>query len=558
VAIAQVLVSPPANLISDATTYSTNLQTFFSDYQTFLDTHSDLFTPRTTDDNADDGTLVPLYNNWGQFQEGKDPLFEQYQLSVKAFLTDDQNTNSLLRRLVESVKGAGYTVTAPAISFTGQDQTDQSGVVVCTITGTITGTSDLSEGVKNLAAYAKQTLIALFSSSKAEYEYTVDSTSGVFTITLSCSRNKAEVITNTVRHRAVAVKNVISDFQTKAQAKLDDYKTQATGDVATVEATASTARSDADVSAQAVADAVVSLKDIFNARDTGKEAYKAAVATAAAALETTDDEYQFFLDSYIRYRSECYEDFKAFVADYKSRLDQVACEVSTKVADYLEASAAALRGSANDAANEYWSGAHTTLEADIKESCTLQEQLQALHDAAQAKVTEMETTKTEWETELQGYVTDLKNEQEQSVTQIQDRIHDDPEKYKDMLEAMLQGTFDKITPGSVVIDFQNTDKSQGNWFKCTLSFIDNQVGKTAQEIKDEHILAIKGAVGTCGCNKGFAVAEVSTSKRQSGPNQYEATLGDVPANPSGEPASANTLVFSLVWAIVASFMLVWF
>jgi len=164
-------------------------------------------------------------------------------------------------------------------------------------------------------------------------------------------------------------------------------------------------------------------------------------------------------------------------------------------------------------------------------------------------------------TDLGTKYDNLKAGTEQKLEDIQTEWKADTAAAADKIKKAFCGLRRTADASSVIVTIDNADGSKGAYVRAHFVFTESAATGTVAEIEKQHILCIQAAVGLTGCNKGFVVTKVTSTKRQSGSNVYYSTLGDAPpdTNPSGSPGSSgNVLVVSLVWAVVASFVLVWF
>jgi len=301
--------------------------------------------------------------------------------------------------------------------------------------------------------------------------------------------------------------------------------------------------------------------------DDAKNTYITLQEARETQLQTTADIYACAKDAWINFFAEWKGDREACIAAYARNLDQAKCNVASAVANLLQAKSNYLHDQTNEAVETYWTNSSESIKSDIQTYSTIKTQIETIHDALKKDHDKAVAGYDAAATDLGKKYDNLKAGVELNLEDIQADWNTDVSAAEDKAKKALCGLRRIIDSASVTIKIDNADGSNGKYVKLHASWTETGATGTADEIEKQHILCIQAVVGLIGCNKGFVVTKVTSTKRQAGSNEYAATLGDAPpdttpsGSPSGSPvggSSGNTLVFSLVWAVVASFVLVWF
>jgi len=317
-------------------------------------------------------------------------------------------------------------------------------------------------------------------------------------------------------------------------------------------------------SASAAAAQVYSVKAYLDAADDAKDSFIALQEARETQLQTTNaDIYECAKDAWTNFFAEWKGDRWACIAAYARNLDQAKCNVASAVANLLQAKSNYLHDKTNEAVETYWTNSSESIKADIETYCTIKNQIETIHDALKADYDKAVDVYNVTASDLETKYSNLKAGVEQKLEDIQTEWKADVAVAEDKIKKAFCGLRRIADSASVTITIDNADGSKGKYVRLHAEWTESGATGTADEIEKQHILCIQAVVGLVGCNKGFVVTKVTSTKRQTGSNVYAATLGDAPpaTTPSGSPtspSSGNALVFSLVWAVVASFMLVWF
>jgi hypothetical protein len=435
---------------------------------------------------------------------------------------------------------------------------DTTGIATCDFSGTISGTGDAQTGVDNLSAFAKCATMALTGALRVEVTNTLDTTTGDFKITLTINRELIKMFLRSLYDNYVRVKNVIADFLSTATTRTTDYENGASDDSTTLDANLSAQQTEYNDNVAGVDALISSVQTKLDARVAAIPAYKTDLTTRQTTIKTCDSCWNVAYDSWKACLAKLIDDKLACVdALEKDRL-QAGVDRANAVIELYSCKKAYQDDPTNTDLKEYYDNAKDALTQNIKERCVTEEQCTKLKDALSQAVTDAQTNQATWDTEFKSRCSALDAGTELSIPDIQAYAQADLQKFSENLKTALTGIYDGITNVNCV--FRNADGSEGDGFISIDITIEEaqQTGETATDRAARHIQCIKAALQMLCQHVDIDVkASASVSgKRQAAGDAYTATAGTAPPPPGTptEGGSANTLVFSVLWAIIASLL----
>jgi hypothetical protein len=556
-----------SDLLAQIVALLTALGKYNTDLATELTTNEGALQNRTAADDYDDTVVYDyLYPTYARCQNFDYPSFSEIQGYITSRITP--TPEKFYTYWTQFLNGDDFKVTNPSLTFTGIDDPTVD-KIVATFKGTISSSSgeDLKAGVDRVSQFGLLFCQGYTGALKIRKEITYPDGSGNFQVTYTWVKNEINVLREPFTIQLFQVGDNLASWKNAGVATKDEVVATATaGVLADIKAARDAAVQLLTVNYDAVAGQVDNVTQSLNDRATAAVTYVSESKTAQATFETTSDDQALLTQAYARwqeYKEKFVADIEASVRYFKKNYDQAEAELAARKRDFFDCQIAYLEDQANEAKKQIWESSQAGLAYSVQEAGVLQSQAKYVYEQAETQANQAQSYYTTKQTEFKANLDAVKAGTIDTVATISAYWKNKKTELADELISFIRSV--RAEAEDVTVTLQNID-DPNNPLKF-LFMIKDYGNEQLADLQAKHTKCIKVALSLCvQTSLGHVGVSVKTSAKRAADQTYEATVTDTnaPTTPTapGTPVSpstttnpttgtASSLVFSVIWALVA-------